>query len=55
MSEQIKEKGNYCAKPKCLSTGYIKAAVSTAEQEIKGDLARKKIEHGFLKPSMGTM
>ena len=33
---------NYCAK--CCSTWNIKAAVSTAELEIKGDLAKKKID-----------
>ena len=33
---------NYCAK--CFSTRNIKAAVSTAELEIKRDVARKKFE-----------
>ena len=45
ISEIIKQKekrGCYCAR--CLCTRHIKAAVSAAEREIKGDIARKKID-----------
>ena len=45
ISEIIKQKEKrdcYCAR--CLCTGHIKAAVSAAEREIKGDIARKKID-----------
>jgi hypothetical protein len=39
--EEIKA-GKYFAK--CLSTRHIKAAVSTAEREITGDIAKNKID-----------
>ena len=45
ISEFLKQKekrDSYCAR--CLSTSHITTAVSTAEREIKGDIARKKID-----------
>ncbi len=41
-TKQKEKKGCYCAR--CLCTRRIKAAVSAAEREIKGDIARKEIE-----------
>jgi len=40
--KQKEKRGCYCAR--CLCTRHIKAAVSAAEREIKGDIARKKID-----------
>ena len=40
--KQKEKRGCYCAR--CLCTRHIKAAVSAAEWEIKGDIARKKID-----------
>jgi hypothetical protein len=41
-TKQNEKRGCYYAR--CLSTRHIKAAVSAAEREIKGDIARKKID-----------
>ena len=41
-TKQKEKRGYYCAR--CLCTRHIKAAVSAAEREIKGDIARKKID-----------
>ncbi len=41
-TKQKEKRGCYCAR--CLCTRHIKAVVSAAEREIKGDIARKKID-----------